>query len=250
MAASNFKPSLALVLAHEGGFVNDPRDPGGATNQGVTQAVYDAYRKYHGLKTQSVKLIAPSEVSEIYSKNYWRLIRGDSLPCGLDYAVFDFAVNSGVTRAVKYLQRLVKVPDDGAIGLITLSAVEDHMRRDEEATIAQYCANRLAFLQSLPTFKVFGKGWTRRVVGMTPGVQAKDTGVIDYATYMARRDTAYTMPAEIGKLPGEVPVKAIAPLTPETFVEAAPVANKEEVKVAALNIVAQNDQLANIIAGA
>src|SRR5690349_19262882 len=101
MSASNFRTSLGLVLAHEGGYVNHPKDPGGATNFGVTQKVYDAFRKYHGLKTQSVKLIATSEVSDIYNRNYWKLCRADSLPCGLDYAVFDFDVNSGVSRAVR-----------------------------------------------------------------------------------------------------------------------------------------------------
>src|SRR6476661_8579982 len=127
MAASNFRPNLSLVLAHEGGYVNHPKDPGGATNQGVTQKVYDAYRAYHGHKMQSVRDIKDSEVSDIYNKNYWRLIRADSLPCGLDYAVFDFAVNSGVARATKYLQRLVGFTGndvDGIVGMVTVAAAE------------------------------------------------------------------------------------------------------------------------------
>ena len=254
MAASNFKPSLSLVLAHEGGFVNHPKDPGGATNKGVTQAVYDAYRRYHGLKVQSVRHITPAEVAEIYAKNYWRLVRGDSLPCGFDYAVFDFAVNSGVSRATKYMQKLVGVEPDGVIGVITLAAVEAYARRDEEKLIAQYCANRVLFLRSLSTFPTFGKGWMRRVVGYTPGVQQSDTGVVDYATFMARRDNTYQMPKEIGSLPGEVPGKALTPPAPplagaienaaELIVEAPPVKNAEDLKFL---LPIENDRLAGII---
>lgn len=252
MAASNFRNSLALVLAHEGGFVNHPADPGGATNFGVTQKVYDAYRRYHGLKLQSVRHIASSEVSDIYNKNYWRLVRGDSLPFGLDYAVFDFAVNSGVGRAVRYLQRAVGVEDDSVIGMLTLAAIEEKIKANEEALIAQYCANRMTFLQSLGTFKTFGKGWTRRVIGYIPGVQEKDSGVIDYATMMARRDTTYSLPTSIGVKPGEVvPAKATAPLVVETFVEAAPVSTvveaRAEVGRSLADLAADNDRLAEQI---
>lgn len=245
MAASNFKPSLSLVLAHEGGFVNHPADPGGATNQGVTQAVYDAYRKYNGAKVQSVKLISAVEVADIYNKQYWRLVRGDTLPCGFDYAVFDFGVNSGVSRAVRYMQRLVGVDDDGVIGFKTISAVEAAARANEEALIVQYCANRLAFLKSLKTFPTFGKGWTRRVIGYTAGVQASDNGVVDYAVMMARKDTAYPLPQEIGKVAGEVPVKAEAPLTDDSFVEGPPVKTVADLKA----LMAENDELNKIISG-
>ena len=241
MTASNFRPSLTLTLAYEGGYVNHPRDPGGATNKGVTQAVYDAYRKYNGLKPQSVKLIVNTEVTEIYAKNYWRLVRGDSLPCGFDYAVFDFAVSSGVSRAVRYMQRLVGVADDGVIGLATLTAVEAAARANEEAMIAQYCANRVAFLRSLKTFPTFGKGWMRRVVGTFDGVQVKDSGVIDYATGMAKKDSVYMMPAEIGTKPGEVGGKAVAPLEPETFVEAEPTVSIAQLR---LRLARENDELA------
>jgi lysozyme family protein len=220
MSADNYKPSLSLVLAHEGGYVNNPKDPGGPTNFGVTQVVYDAYRDYMHLKRQSVKFISSAEVNEIYMKNYWRLVKGDSLPAGLDYAVFDFAVNSGVGRAIKYLQRLVKVDDDGAIGFGTLTAINKAAKANEEALITQYCANRLAFMQSLKTFATFGKGWTRRVVGAKTGYQQNDTGVIDYAVGMARKDQQYTMPSVIGALPGEVVGKAVASLDPATFVMA------------------------------
>lgn len=214
MTAQLYKQSLALVLAHEGGYVNHPKDPGGATNKGVTQAVYDAYRKVNGLATQSVRYIADDEVGAIYQKQYWKLVRGDSLPAGLDYAVFDFAVNSGVSRANKYLQRLIGLTGDDVDGLIgnqTLAAVYEKAKQNEEALIAGYCANRMAFLKSLGTFPTFGKGWTRRVIGYTPGAQDNDSGVIDYAMKFARGDLEYQMPSAIGSKPDEIPAKAIAP---------------------------------------
>jgi len=211
MTASNYKPSLGLTLAYEGGYVNHPKDPGGPTNNGITQAVYDAYRKVRGLPLQSVKLILSDEVADIYNKQYWKLIRGDSLPAGLDYAVFDFAVNSGVSRATRYLQRLVGVNDDGVIGNATLASVYDAAKADEEKLIATYCANRLAFLRSLSTFPTFGKGWTRRVVGSQAGFQLTDSGVIDYAISMAQADVTFTMPSSIGSKQDEIPAKAYAP---------------------------------------
>lgn len=241
MTAANYKPSLSLVLAHEGGYVNHPKDPGGATNQGVTQAVYDAYRKLRGLPLQSVKFITSAEVAEIYMKQYWRLVRGDDLPAGLDYAVFDFAVNSGVSRAIRYLQRLVGVDDDGVIGDFTLAASFDAARRHEEKLIGAYCANRLAFLKSLSTFPTFGKGWTRRVIGYHEGVQATDTGVIDYATIMARKDKVYVLPTEVGALTDEVPAKAIAPIE---MANVYPMASDAELAA----VMSANDMLAMKIA--
>jgi lysozyme family protein len=206
MSATSFKQSLALVLAHEGGFVNNPRDPGGATNCGVTQAVYDAYRKLHGLALRSVRQIDPMETKDIYISQYWRRIRGDELPAGIDYAVFDFAVNSGVSRAIRYLQRQLGVDDDGSLGNVSIEAVFAATRKDEEMFVIEYCANRVAFLRSLATFPDFGKGWVRRVMGYKDGVQVDDTGVIDYAIKLARADQMFVMPAPI-----ELP-KAIAPI--------------------------------------
>lgn len=213
MAASNFRRSLALVLAHEGGYSNHPADPGGATNFGITQVVYDAYRRYNRCAVQGVKQISTTEVSEIYAKNYWNLIRGDSLPIGLDYAVFDFAVNSGVSRAVRYLQRAVSVADDGALGMLSMAAIETVYSHDKELLITKYCANRLAFMESLKTFSTFGKGWTRRVIGMKPGAQDSDSGVLDYAINMAKKLDVILLPK-----PSELKAKAIGELTTESFV--------------------------------
>lgn len=243
MAVANYKPSLTLVLAHEGGFVNHPKDPGGATNKGVTQAVYDAWRKLKGYKLRSVKLITTDEVVAIYQRQYWRLVRGDDLPAGVDYAVFDFAVNSGVSRAIRYLQRLVGVDDDAIFGALTMAAVLDATRKNEEELILNYCANRMAFLKSLSTFPTFGKGWTRRVVGNIAGAQDTDNGVVDYAVKMARKDNIFylPMPHEIGKSEDEVAAKAYAPPANKDIF---PIATQAELDA----IMAANDTLAAKIA--
>lgn len=167
----NFSAALALVLAHEGGYVNHPADPGGATNRGVTQAVYDGWRKGKGLSARSVRHIEEAEVQAIYRRDYWDKVRGDDLPRGIDYAVFDFAVNSGVARATKYLQTAVGVAADGVIGPQTLAMVQHHERA---RLIQSICAARLNFLKGLGTFKTFGRGWTRRV----EEVQAKACGMV------------------------------------------------------------------------
>ena len=157
---TNFAAALAAVLKHEGGFVHNPRDPGGATNQGVTQAVYDDWRDDHGLEKRSVRMIEEAEVENIYLNRYWRPIRGDDLPTGVDYCLFDFAVNSGTNRAARFLQRSVGAAEDGQIGPQTLAKV--HAVQPAKL-IDSVCDLRLAFLQQLKTFKFFGKGWTRRV---------------------------------------------------------------------------------------
>lgn len=158
-----FKTALAAVLAHEGGYVNHPKDPGGATNRGVTQGVYDNYRRRLGLELRSVRRITEEEVATIYRQQYWNKVRGNDLPSGVDYAVFDFAVNSGVFRAVRYLQGAVGVVADGEIGPKTLGAVAAQPAGE---TIDDLCDRRLAFLRRLPTFEVFGLGWSRRVAGV------------------------------------------------------------------------------------
>jgi lysozyme family protein len=159
MAANNFEKSLALVLEHEGGYINHPRDPGGATNKGVTQAVYDAYRKTKSQSKRSVKFLTPDELRAIYKFQYWDMIRGDNLPRGVDYAVFDFAVNSGVAKASKYLQAVVGVPKDGIIGARTIAAISNRAR-----VINDLCDRRMGFLRDLKIlFATFGRGWTRRV---------------------------------------------------------------------------------------
>jgi lysozyme family protein len=159
----NFARSLAAVLEHEGGYVNHPRDPGGATNLGVTQDVYNDFRKSRGLDLRSVKFIGGNEVGTIYRDQYWNAVKAPELPAGVDYCIFDFAVNSGPTRAAKFLQRAVGVADDGKIGPVTLAAVN---ARSAKEVIAEVCEARLRWLQTLPHFPTFGRGWTKRVDGV------------------------------------------------------------------------------------
>lgn len=199
---ATYKQALQLTLAHEGGYVNHPKDPGGATNFGVTQAVYNAYRKSINQPTRSVRFIDESEYSEIYAKNYWKKASCDRLPAGLDYAVFDYAVNSGVGRSVKDLQRTLNdffdagLAVDGIAGASTVQAACDAANAGEVALIEAYCNRRMKFLRSLHTFGTFGKGWTRRVLGNKANAtgDSNDHGVIDYAVKIARDDLAYPVP--------------------------------------------------------
>jgi len=156
---NNFEACLALVLKSEGGFVNNPKDPGGATNFGVTKATYEQFTG----KTVSVddmRALTVDEITPLYRRMFWDAIHGDDLPAGVDYAVFDYAVNSGVGRAAKALQQALGVVVDGALGSQTLAAVK---AADPEELVEKICGGRLSFLQALPTWQYFGKGWSVRV---------------------------------------------------------------------------------------
>jgi lysozyme family protein len=162
----NFDKALRLVLRHEGGFVNHPDDPGGATNKGVTQNVYNGWRDRHSLPRQSVRLISDLEVSQIYRRQYWDAVRCDELPAGVDYLVFDAAVNSGPSRSVRWLQSALTatgVPTkvDGVLGEATLLACRRH--NDHTDLIERACRIRMGFLKSLRHWPVFGRGWAARV---------------------------------------------------------------------------------------
>ena len=159
---SNFEACLANVLKSEGGYVDNKADPGGRTNLGCTQAVWEAFVG-HPVSEADMRALTPDDVAPLYKRKYWDQVSGDDLPDGLDYAVFDVAINSGPGRAAKWLQEVVGVTADGSIGKGTLAAVASH---DVNELIAAYSAKRLAFLQSLPTFGTFGKGWTTRVASV------------------------------------------------------------------------------------
>jgi len=159
---SNFQKLLRPLLGIEGGIADRPLkdDPAGLTNKGVTWKVYDAYRVGKGLPKRSVKLIMNAEVEEIYEGQYWKPVRGDDLPSGLDWAVFDFAVNSGPSRAIKELQRVLGCNVDGVIGMATLAGIE---KADTSTIIDHYCDRRLAFMRGLKNWGANKNGWTRRV---------------------------------------------------------------------------------------
>ena len=157
----NFDLCLALLLAHEGGFVNHPQDPGGMTNLGVTKRVWEEWTG-HEVDEKQMRALTPELVAPLYKRKYWDACRSDDLVSGVDYAVFDVAVNSGAGRAIKFLQSCVGVDADGGFGPRTLTAVKV-AEQDPERLIELYCAKRLEFLQTLKTFETFGKGWSRRV---------------------------------------------------------------------------------------
>jgi lysozyme family protein len=155
----NFDEALKAILHHEGNFVNHPKDPGGMTNLGVTKRVWEEWVG-HEVDEKAMRALTPADVDTLYRRKYWDKIKGDELPAGVDYAVFDAAINSGPGRASKWLQTAVGAVPDGAIGPGTLAKVE---AMEPAAIIEKYQVTRLAFLQSLPTWDTFGKGWGRRV---------------------------------------------------------------------------------------
>jgi lysozyme family protein len=156
---ANFEQALAAILHHEGGFVNHPKDPGGMTNLGVTRRAWQAYV---GREVDEIEMrtLTPKAVAPFYKTRYWDAVKGDDLPTGVDYCVFDAAVNSGPGQAAKWLQRAVGAKADGAIGPKTLAMVASHK---PSQVVAGFVEQRLAFLQGLSTFETFGRGWTRRV---------------------------------------------------------------------------------------
>jgi lysozyme family protein len=159
MAKDNFDSCLKFVLKFEGGFVNDPRDPGGPTNLGVTQRTLSGFLG-RPASIDDVKKLTPKTVAPIYRQNYWNKVSGDDLPAGVDLAVFDFGVHSGPRRGVIGLQRALGLADDGQSGPITVAAAG---KADPTVTVQQVCAERLAFLSRLTVFKAFGKGLRSRV---------------------------------------------------------------------------------------
>lgn len=163
-AEERFDRCLKAVLKHEGGYVDHPRDPGGATNLGVTLGTAKAFRlDIDGdgdVDKNDVRLLTPATAAPVYRAGYWLKCKCDQLPAGVDYMVFDLAVNSGTNRAIRYLQRAVGVADDGVIGPATLRAV--HAVRPD-AIITRMGVFRESFYRSLNTFPTFGRGWMRRL---------------------------------------------------------------------------------------
>jgi lysozyme family protein len=156
---SNWDAAFNNVIQHEGGYVNNPNDPGGRTNLGVTQEVWENWVG-HLVSEEEMKALTKDMVKPLYLDLYWRRIKGDNLPSGADYCVFDATVNSGVRRASQWLQTAIGVTSDGAIGPQTLSVASMMV---PSTIIINFSAQRLKFLQGLSTWPTFGKGWERRV---------------------------------------------------------------------------------------
>jgi lysozyme family protein len=178
MASPRFEAALPFILRWEGGYVNHPNDPGGATNKGVTQAVYDNWRARQGQGKQDVRLITDGEMHAIYEAGYWVPAKCPQLPEPLDQVQLDTAVNMGVGRAVRFLQTAVGAEPDGAFGPGTAQCVADC---DPGTALVAYCDTREAYYKQLtvknPKLAVFLKGWMNRLnslrkhVGL-PGYEA------------------------------------------------------------------------------
>ena len=161
---ANFQRVIPLILSTEGGYVDDPHDPGGATNLGVTIGTAKALGldiDHDGdVDKVDIKLLKPADAAKVYQHFYWDAVEGDLLPSGLDYAVFDFAINSGVRRASEFLQRIIGAKPDGHIGPNTLGLVP---AANVGAVIERLSADRLAYLKRLPNWSRYGGGWGKRV---------------------------------------------------------------------------------------
>ena len=160
MSRSPFDGALSRVLAHEGGFTDDKRDPGGATNFGITIADYRKYVKPDAT-VADVRAMRVEEARAIYRAHYWDALDCDALPAGVDESVFDYGVNSGVGRAGRVLRRVLGLPDDD--WRVTAAVLAACARREAAAVVRDINDERLRFLKSLRTWPVFGTGWQRRV---------------------------------------------------------------------------------------
>lgn len=158
-----FERALRVILRHEGGFVNNPRDPGGMTNLGVTKNTWEGWTGKPASEAD-MRALTPEKVAPVYRKNYWDKLRCSELPPALALCVFDFGVNAGPQRAARYLQRLSGAVDDGAVGAMTIASVNSWVDGVGTAeAVRQYQEARRGYYRSLSTFGTFGRGWLRRV---------------------------------------------------------------------------------------
>lgn len=216
MARETLPVALDLMFGHEGGYSNAKTDRGNylngilvGTKYGVTGATLAAHRGVKSVSADQVRGMSREEAETIYRRSYWGQSGGDVLPPGLDYAAFDFGVNSGPARAVKSLQRVVGVRQDGQIGELTLAAVRRYGGGVSQL-IRDYCAERMRFLKTLggkQGFATNGRGWTIRVTGKDPdGKWPEQPGVIGNALRLAANASGATV--ETSMAPEEAAAKA------------------------------------------
>jgi lysozyme family protein len=159
----NFDASFDRVIKAEGGYVNDFADRGGETNLGVTIGAWGAYLD-RAIQPGEIKALTKETVKPFYRAMYWDKVKGDDLPIGVDYVVFDFAVNAGVGRAAKFLQRAVGAVDDGVIGSGTLGKVAV---TNKQRLLANFSEQKQGFYKGLAinnsSQQKFLKGWLARV---------------------------------------------------------------------------------------
>lgn len=154
----DFETAFNRLLGFEGGYSNNPADPGGATRFGITEAVARVY----GYKDRMEDL--PLDTARnIYKDMYWDKVRADDLPEGIRYDLFDAAVNSGAAQAIRWLQAACGATVDGIVGPATISAAKT---AEPVLLSRRYSGLRLAFLTTLPGWATFGKGWARRIASI------------------------------------------------------------------------------------
>lgn len=200
------KEVLDHILIHEGGKVDHPQDPGGRTNKGITQRVYNGWCAKNRLPIRDVYLISDNEVEAIYRFQYWEPIHGSILPPGVNLVVMDGAVNSGVKQSVKWLQRALGFTGtavDGIIGTVTLKAIADDTNHD--LLIARILDRRMTFLKALKTWKTFGKGWTRRVDAVRATGQAWAMGTVGPAVEYVHGGEEKAVLKDAKKAPPKMP---------------------------------------------
>jgi lysozyme family protein len=207
---SSYREVMKHIRYSEGGYSNHPKDPGKATMAGVTQAVYNSYRNNKGQFNREVRLITEDEIADIYRTRYWNKICGDQLPAGVDYAVMDAGVNSGVSRAGEWLQQSIndlipqgKITVDKDIGPTTI-----RMARacDPAKLVNRICDRRLSTIRGFTSlWKTFGGGWTNRIEGEKDSKGIRRGGVRQWAIAMTTKSAI----SEPGK-----PVSP--PLAPDT----------------------------------
>jgi lysozyme family protein len=186
---SCYPEAISRVLKSEGGYVNHPQDPGGETNYGITIKVARANGYMGPMRAMPIET-----AKSIYKSEYAAPVHFDEDPAGLDYTLFDYAVNSGVSRANKVLRRVCSLSDN-APWPATFDALS---KRDPKAVIGAVNAERLKFLQSLKTWPVFGRGWG-------PRVQSVNAASLKMAAVGAAPVPSTLPPAEPSQGKGEVP---------------------------------------------
>jgi len=145
------------VLKSEGGWVNNPKDPGGETNLGVTKKVW---QEWVGHEVKTMQELTSTDVAPMYQAKYWMACYANQLPIGVDYMAFDAAVNMGAGRSVKLLQECLGCVPDGTIGPRTMQLIDG---KDPKDVVEAFSQRKISFYESLPTFPTFGKGWLKRV---------------------------------------------------------------------------------------
>ena len=146
-----FDDAFKRLIGHEGGLSDDPNDPGGLTKYGISQRSYP---------NVDIKALTLDDAKAIYKRDYWNAVQMEHLPEGIRFDLFDMAVNSGVSQAVKMLQRAVGAGEDGKLGPVTIAAVRD---LSDAQVVARFNGARLMFMTNLMTWQHFGKGWARRI---------------------------------------------------------------------------------------